>query len=1274
MAASPQIPLSVQRLLEDSVTAQSRLVNDTTFKNPLTTKTLAPPTAHVAMRATRLQSPSPVPDIATLIKDDPLAADDAMRELVDARGYRCSDTESSLAVEEKSNARRIVEEGLREFFYGADLPQASFKMSPVAHANEILRENSAYYNSLEDPNVISSTLRGPKAAGPASPATPAGASGSAAPPAARTRAHNTVAGSVDVFAKILAAPVTKEMSLYSVAMRAQLASDFLLGDVVDALSPQSREIARALAQVRACFRASYSDLCATVFLVAAEGARLRQELAEARLAVETQKQRAATLLTALDERRRAEQRQAQESLRRIEEQRRGDVERVLARSVEHGEQVRTLRALVEAIKADQSVRETEILKRALADERAQGSALAAQNAELSRALQDTQAEYASFRADNAEAAATISSLRTEVKHLEGLRAYCKGCTTKVVEAGRLLAADVTKRMQRIARITEAVASLEEHGELAKLRDQKEAPDEVLRQKERTRLSLFEDLRARLQQPRAPGTPGAPDTSGASGVYVDTADKDMLGIDTVELLREMARVEDRLAVAPRLQDMDGEIQALRGEIQRLKKTEAEFEDLRRVYRGMLVRSQAAQGAQAAGGAAGAGTSEALRAGGAVRSIPDSHLASAAHQTINENTVTLLREQPLSLLVAKTFSVHIVESSHMHGAPSDMHVTAGHVSAVIALFLRHLCMTAFTSDATLHKQLAADTLPLAAGTPSSLLSAPIQALFSGWVRAQFHVAPEERRTYLSELLLCKVVRVLSTFQDAAPDVYLEDDSMTLGLGALLLNTSLSSDELIFLVYLAVLAHGGLPDAPPVLLPFLDFDPHVPTRYITLERALGIVQITVSRTIMKGFIETFIAQGRATGLVRDVTRSEIQAAGLCVSDVWRRPSDNDLLDDDVKRIFASTGNVARSAASPATQGAADQRPGSSADQGDLPSDTPTERVGGNAEPDLTVVADKAQPPSGRGTPSALRQLEQQHVSIINVNFFLMSLIKAYRTEVMTRLEAARVMYAGSLLECSSLLKTNKLAAIPDPMRFRVVREIIRTINPICDDCTIDAAYLDIVWRSPSANWSILVDACRTRGVFSTAVKFPPIEAVMELVGGYDKEGVDNTRTDGGEEPPRDGAYSDDVLLSRARLLIGKAKLVLLHLASAMGSECAVATRAIIQEITNIDRAFLALDNVSIVLNALKASLMYAIELAFSVVNASGRDFGIESYVVRRSLAEGRGIQLRKVERGPTEVYMDAMFYLVGTLCATLGWEVDVTSCITSYNTPKAVSKRRK
>ena len=81
--------------------------------------------------------------------------------------------------------------------------------------------------------------------------------------------------------------------------------------------------------------------------------------------------------------------------------------------------------------------------------------------------------------------------------------------------------------------------------------------------------------------------------------------------------------------------------------------------------------------------------------------------------------------------------------------------------------------------------------------------------------------------------------------------------------------------------------------------------------------------------------------------------------------------------------------------------------------------------------------------------------------------------------------MMYAGELLE-------NNEKVLSDSARYRIITQVIESINPMAPQTAVDAAYLDTIWRSPSGLWVILLDACRVRGIFGSALRLPPIDCI--------------------------------------------------------------------------------------------------------------------------------------------------------------------------------------
>ena len=62
-----------------------------------------------------------------------------------------------------------------------------------------------------------------------------------------------------------------------------------------------------------------------------------------------------------------------------------------------------------------------------------------------------------------------------------------------------------------------------------------------------------------------------------------------------------------------------------------------------------------------------------------------------------------------------------------------------------------------------------------------------------------------------------------------------------------------------------------------------------------------------------------------------------------------------------------------------------------------------------------------------------------------------------------------------------------------------MIQTINPDVAPVQLYSAVQDTLWRSPTAMWPVLIDSCRVRGIFSSALKLPSVQSAIEVVGGY-------------------------------------------------------------------------------------------------------------------------------------------------------------------------------
>ena len=116
----------------------------------------------------------------------------------------------------------------------------------------------------------------------------------------------TLAESLDLFDRLLRAPLDQNSSVFSVAYRTFRAADLLCGDLGEALRADNRTATDALQIARGAFRRSFADQKAGEFLLSAEIARLRQELHECEQARENQRKRAVEVALGLEQNRKTE--------------------------------------------------------------------------------------------------------------------------------------------------------------------------------------------------------------------------------------------------------------------------------------------------------------------------------------------------------------------------------------------------------------------------------------------------------------------------------------------------------------------------------------------------------------------------------------------------------------------------------------------------------------------------------------------------------------------------------------------------------------------------------------------------------------------------------------------------------------------------------------------------------------------------------------------------------------------------------------------------------
>lgn len=135
--------------------------------------------------------------------------------------------------------------------------------------------------------------------------------------------------SLELFDRLLRAPLDQDSSVFSVAYRTFRAADLLCGDLGEALRADSRAAMDALQTARAAFRRSFADQKAGEFLLSAEIARLRQELHECEQARENQRKRAVEVALGLEQNRKAERAEFERLLAQAEARRVAEVKQVV---------------------------------------------------------------------------------------------------------------------------------------------------------------------------------------------------------------------------------------------------------------------------------------------------------------------------------------------------------------------------------------------------------------------------------------------------------------------------------------------------------------------------------------------------------------------------------------------------------------------------------------------------------------------------------------------------------------------------------------------------------------------------------------------------------------------------------------------------------------------------------------------------------------------------------------------------------------------------------
>ena len=250
------------------------------------------------------------------------------------------------------------------------------------------------------------------------------------------------------------------------------------------------------------------------------------------------------------------------------------------------------------------------------------------------------------------------------------------------------------------------------------------------------------------------------------------------------------------------------------------------------------------------------------------------------------------------------------------------------------------------------------------------------------------------------------------------------------------------------------------------------------------------------------------------------------------------------------------------------------------------------------------------------------ERHMNIVNIGYFITSLLRAYRTEQLIRIEALRLMYAGNLLE-------NNEKVLSDSARYRIITQVIESINPMAPQTLIDATYLDTIWRSPSGLWVILLDACRVRGIFGSALRLPPIDCIQQLCGGYQSQGQ---------------KYVYPTLFQRFAAYAPDFQSLSTHL---LAIECHE-IRAVGVQILSVLQTDLTAHNVLMLVNVMKNILIQSITQLFGLIAATSFDPStLDVHEFNDS-----SIHINKQWRLPVDIYLDCFDGLMETISKLLGW----------------------
>ncbi len=142
-------PSMIKKLLQQAEVASAQL-GSTQSKLSLNKAAKAPkrPTATVTATATAV----PVPVLPEEEEHKDLMTS-TMEHLLRNRGYEYITEQSEIAQKSKEDARILVEQGAKEFFYGKDIPPISLTQDPERYVNKVLSDNSAFYSNIRESSI-----------------------------------------------------------------------------------------------------------------------------------------------------------------------------------------------------------------------------------------------------------------------------------------------------------------------------------------------------------------------------------------------------------------------------------------------------------------------------------------------------------------------------------------------------------------------------------------------------------------------------------------------------------------------------------------------------------------------------------------------------------------------------------------------------------------------------------------------------------------------------------------------------------------------------------------------------------------------------------------------------------------------------------------------------------------------------------------------------------------------------------------------------------------